>query len=1047
MLRFKFKVLAGLLFLLCLVSYFSSNAQYCPNVGTCDDHFVNITIGAVNVVNTRAGCVDSSGYMYHFQDTIFLKPSDVVQVAFSVSAQAQTIVHMFLDANLNGAWEIPDEMTPLLGGGVTLREGAIVVAPDQALGNSRLRFLVTLNSTDPCDVGAWQVVDFPVKYTNTGSAYCAATGTCASTYFIQNVSMTGDGTTAINNSSVCESYGDFTSKRATVSPGNQYTVDVKADMNVYYSVASVYVDWNDDKTFSETEQYPGIKKTSLDGYTFTVVPPDSMNSGFKRMRIRNTLLLTTPSPCGQQNDGEVEDYTLYYINPDKPLPDCVTATFPANASFDNCLHQELSWSAAANADLYKVSLVQAGTVIIKDSITTLTKMRVPKVLQPGLIYQWLVIGVNPNGTSVGCDTLFFATSPNADPLVSIAPVSTVKACENVPLQLQASVTAGTAPFQPVWTGLNGSSISNLSDDSINNPFFTATAGTYKYRCIVTDDNGCSGSDSVYIQVSANPVKPGLSLVDSTICLNDTVKFILSKDSTVYHLTWQDSIMGGAWASVVDIVKSGNQFSLAGVNVSAYYRVLVTDTTTTCSAISNVKHLEVFELPVQPVVDVFPGTDLCEGEQATLSTTSADILLWNDTQGSSNDSIQVSSSGSYYVVATNEPGCSIQSQPVQLTFKPLPAKPEISATTTLPCDGNAILLTASGSDPIVWDDAAQTSGNQLSVTQSGGFTAKATAANGCTNSSDVYVILFYPIPDKPVVSSSVAIPACVGDTVELSTTGEGKFKWDDSNSTDSTHMKVRLAGNYSVTVTDSNGCKNVSLPFAVSFNPLPPKPSIFVSSAGPYCPGDSVEFYTLSTDRITWSTGEQSQTILVTESGVLKVTFTDDNGCSSISDSLVINFSLKPDKPTISRVGDTLIANPVATSYQWYDNNGPIAGETSKSYKSPTGGFYSVVVFSADGCPSDSATFYYSGVGISEFILEDRAIYPNPANHELIIDLSQLPLKGVEIRLTDLVGKQLKRLLCTEDRTVLNVEDLSAGNYLLQISSQGESITRHIIIAR
>jgi len=137
-------------------------------------------------------------------------------------------------------------------------------------------------------------------------AYCDASGGCME--HIARVQI-GD----IDNPSICEGYGDYTTMWTMVIPGLDYPLTVTNGRPHPMDTCSVWVDWNRDKTFEdEGDEWIG----DLGGggpYNFTLTIPSSFTPGYTRMRIRIDYGNPNPDPCGTTGYGDVEDYSLLVV--------------------------------------------------------------------------------------------------------------------------------------------------------------------------------------------------------------------------------------------------------------------------------------------------------------------------------------------------------------------------------------------------------------------------------------------------------------------------------------------------------------------------------------------------------------------------------------------------------------------------------------------------------------------------------------------------------------------------------------------------------------
>ncbi len=105
-------------------------------------------------------------------------------------------------------------------------------------------------------------------------------------------------------------------------------------------------------------------------------------------------------------------------------------------------------------------------------------------------------------------------------------------CDGDNILLGGSPTASgvTAPFSYAWTPITG-----LDDETIANPTATPT-DTTTYTVIVTDNNGCQGSDQVTINVNPNPT-PSIS-GNTTVCPGATGEVYSTTNNVGSTYLWE-----------------------------------------------------------------------------------------------------------------------------------------------------------------------------------------------------------------------------------------------------------------------------------------------------------------------------------------------------------------------------------------------------------------------------------------------------------------------------------------------------------------------------
>lgn len=74
-----------------------------------------------------------------------------------------------------------------------------------------------------------------------------------------------------------------------------------------------------------------------------------------------------------------------------------------------------------------------------------------------------------------------------------------------------------------------------------------------------------------------------------------------------------------------------------------------------------------------------------------------------------------------------------------------------------------------------------------------------------------------------------------------------------------------------------------------------------------------------------------------------------------------------------------------------------------------------------------------------------SVYPNPNNGQFIVDLAQVPATGASLKLTDITGRIVYQTSISAIKTVLNVHDIAAGIYTLQLMIDNNPIYHKIVI--
>ncbi|GAB3202271.1 hypothetical protein ABID22_002610 [Pontibacter aydingkolensis] len=178
---------------------------------------------------------------------------------------------------------------------------------------------------------------------------------------------------------------------------------------------------------------------------------------------------------------------------------------------------------------------------------------------------------------------------------------------------------------------------------------------------------------------------------------------------------------------------------------------------------------------------------------------------------------------------------------------------------------------------------------LEVTEAGFYSVTITGINGCPRTSDAVEIKVNSLP-VATIQAGGPITFCQGGSVTLTAQGGVSWLWNTGATTQS--IDVSTAGNYTVQVTDANGCTSLtSKPTTVTVNPLPVA-RIQAGSPTTFCQGGSVRLTAQGGTSYLWSNGATTESIDVSASGTFTVKVTDANSCTS-ADSEPLTVTVNP----------------------------------------------------------------------------------------------------------------------------------------------------------
>jgi gliding motility-associated-like protein len=197
---------------------------------------------------------------------------------------------------------------------------------------------------------------------------------------------------------------------------------------------------------------------------------------------------------------------------------------------------------------------------------------------------------------------------------------------------------------------------------------------------------------------------------------------------------------------------------------------------------------------------------------------------------------------------------------------------------------------------------------------------------------------------PTIAISGPTDICAGSTVDLTASAGDAFLWSNGATTQS--ITVNATGTYSVTVTDNSGCSGTSADVDIIVNPLP-TPNVAVNGSLELCDNETVTLTSDVFSSYTWSSGQTTQAVVISEPGTYEVTITDANGCTATSAPITVTQTevlITSSASTELCPGQSLeLTASAGDTYQWQFNGANISGETTNSLTVTSEGTYTVVV--------------------------------------------------------------------------------------------------------
>ena len=458
---------------------------------------------------------------------------------------------------------------------------------------------------------------------------------------------------------------------------------------------------------------------------------------------------------------------------------------------------------------------------------------------------------------------------------------------------EVSASGGTAPYTYSWYDSP-----NNGTDSIEN---NLPAGTYHVQ--VTDANGCIDTAQVTITEPAAPLIANILNQTATSCLVCDGELAVEGQGGTAPYSYQ-------W---LNIAGNPTDSSVSGLCAQSY-NVQITDTNN-CSIIEAITITGPGGLSAQ-VVDssMVSCFGLCDGEAvaAAIGGDTPYTYTWDDPSATSMDSVQNLCAGNYEVTVTDSSGCLAYAQ-VSIS-EPSELVATITDTTSSgcngPCNGDATVgvIGGNGGYSYSWNDPTNQTTQIATGLCAGAYIVQVTDSLGCSDTAAANIAgpnLFIVQVDS--VRDATCNGVCDGYASVAASGGAGNYSylWNDPANSTTPDVNGLCAGDYTVTITDNNGCE--AFAYITVNEPNTLNVSI-IDSTNLTCNGDNfgqaVVSYSGGTAPylITWNDGltQTTDTAFALAAGTYTVVVTDDNGCSN-TDQVTIT---EPSAITSSLVNKT-----------------------------------------------------------------------------------------------------------------------------------------------
>lgn len=507
-----------------------------------------------------------------------------------------------------------------------------------------------------------------------------------------------------------------------------------------------------------------------------------------------------------------------------------------------------------------------------------------------------------------------------------------------------SVQTGTPPYNYIW-----------SSTPVQSNAQAVNLAPGQYVVTVIDGLGCAQTD--IITVNAGPPIDVTVTSTNVVCLGENQGtaevFSIANGSGVYSYLWSP---GGATSSAIDSLYDGD------------YTVVVSDnqgctgsaTATVADGpqiLANASHTDATcNYTTDGTATVAPSGGLAPY-----------IVVWSDPASQTTFTASSLAAGNYTVTITDANGCTtIYTETVEA---PLPLD-VVGFGTDVNCfngtDGTVSVSVVNGNPAdynYLWNNPNASSTATVTGLQAGTYTVTVSDNNGCVETESVTI--GQPTQLTVLMDSGDATCGNGSDGFVNATVSGGtpvyNFQWSLNNGPNANGLDDVSPGNYTVTVSDANGCTVVGSATIGA----PPVLLANIATTNISCNGLNNGALTVTATggvspyTYQWSNASNGTSILNLAAGTYNVVVTDAVGCvanasATVTEPPVLTINLmKIDVICTTDTDGSTIALPTGGTlpytYSWS------TGQASQNIGNLGVGTYSVTVSDANGCTATGSS--------------------------------------------------------------------------------------------
>ncbi len=599
----------------------------------------------------------------------------------------------------------------------------------------------------------------------------------------------------------------------------------------------------------------------------------------------------------------VNDVTVNEEDEEATLQICVDQLTTVDVSVDYATQDGLATNPNDYLSTNNTETVTAGTYCVEITVPIVDDSTPEETEAFTVVLSNPVNGLIPNNSG----NVYILDTDVIIPGLSINDVTVNEEDGNATLNIcideVTTLDVSTSYFTTDGTALSGSDYQN----TVGSTTIFAGETCVQIQVPILDDSLYEETENFIITLN-NPVNATLtdSLGEVTILDTDPDCSLLQVSATTTDLLCSGSetgsieltVNGGTGSYTYNWSNGSTEQNLSNL-AEDDYTVIVVDANG-CSTTGTYS----INSPATLIIEASMTSINCFGDEngsIDLTVTGGtEPYSFNWSNGSTEQNPTGLAAGDYTIVITDANNCSLTET---YTIEGPDALTQEANTTNVTCfgdeNGSIEVTVTGGTEPYSfnWSNGS-TEQNQTGLA-TGDYTVIITDTNGCS-SSETYTI---DGPDALTQQASTTNVTCFGDengSVEVTVTGgTGPYTFNWSNGSTEQNPTGLAAGDYTVIITDANGCSSsdtytIDGPTEITLEANVTDVTCFGSSNG------SIEMLVAGgTDPYTynWSNGANTKNINNLAGGVYVVTITDNNLCE-----LIQSFSVEESTEVLSIIG-------------------------------------------------------------------------------------------------------------------------------------------------